>query len=169
MDITFRPATTDDLPEILSAEADQENSRFIGACSEEQHRASLADPDIAYLMVETYPDLRRVGFIIMAGLKNKHGSIEFRRIVITDKGRGYGRKALQAVKRIAFEDMNAHRLWLDVKEFNMRARSLYEQEGFRFEGKLRECRREGDGYSSLILMSILESEYRGLAGQNRIA
>jgi diamine N-acetyltransferase len=106
------------------------------------------------------PDERAVGFIIIAGLLNQHGSIELKRIVITDKGKGYGRKTLQAVKRMAFDRLGVHRLWLDVKEKNVRARALYGQEGFRQEGTLRECRKEVNGYSSLIVMSILEGEYQ---------
>jgi diamine N-acetyltransferase len=61
---------------------------------------------------------------------------------------------------MAFDTLTAHRLWLDVKEWNLRARTLYEREGFRYEGTLRECCKETTGYSSLIVMSILESEYR---------
>jgi diamine N-acetyltransferase len=101
----------------------------------------------------------RVGFIIIAGLKNPHESIELKRIVIEKKGQGLGRKALKIIKKLAFEELNAHRLWLYVKEFNHRARHLYKTEGFIEEGLLRDCLKTDQRYESLIVMSILKNEY----------
>jgi RimJ/RimL family protein N-acetyltransferase len=63
------------------------------------------------------------------------------------------------VKRFAFVERRAHRLWLDVKEQNHRARSLYESEGFTLEGVLRECLKGAEGFESLVVMSMLASEY----------
>jgi len=82
------------------------------------------------------------------------------RIVVTDKGKGYGRAAVRAIKRYAFDSLSAHRLWLDVKEHNTRARAVYEKEGFRYEGTLRECRKGPAGFESLVVMSVLEQEDR---------
>lgn len=162
MDIRFRPTLPSDLPYVLAAESDAENSRFIAVWSEERHLLALEDPDIAHLIVLSHENDQPVGFVIMAGVRNEHRAVEFRRIVITEKGRGYGRAALQAAKRFAFDELSAHRLWLDVKEYNTRARAVYEKEGFRYEGTLRECKKESEGFSSLIIMSILEQEYRPL-------
>jgi RimJ/RimL family protein N-acetyltransferase len=67
---------------------------------------------------------------------------------------------VRLVKRAAFERQNAHRLWLDVLDFNVRARRLYETEGFVVEGTRRDCLRRGDRYVSAVIMSMLESEYR---------
>jgi RimJ/RimL family protein N-acetyltransferase len=49
-------------------------------------------------------------------LADKNQSVEFRRIIVTEKNKGYGREALRLIKQLAFERLNAHRLWLDVKE-----------------------------------------------------
>jgi len=70
------------------------------------------------------------------------------------------------VKKLCFEEWRAHRLWLDVKEHNMRARHLYESEGFVREGVLRECIRNGETYESLIVMSMLEQEYFSQPGDS---
>lgn len=80
--------------------------------------------------------------------------------MVAEKGRGHGRAALRLVKERAFGELGAHRLWLDVKEENARARRLYESEGFVSEGVLRDSFWTGEGYESLVVMSILESEYR---------
>ena len=63
---------------------------------------------------------------------------------------------------MAFRDLGAHRFWLDVKSANTRALALYRSEGFVEEGRLRESVRYGAGWDSLIVMSLLESEYRAL-------
>jgi diamine N-acetyltransferase len=96
----------------------------------------------------------------LADLQGEHRSIEFMRIVVTEKGQGYGRAAVRAIKRHAFETLSAHRLWLDVKEQNTRSRAVYAKEGFRYEGTLRECRQGPDGFESLVVMSVLEHKYR---------
>ena len=86
-------------------------------------------------------------------------SIEFKRIVISEKGKGFGREAVQLVKKIAFETLGAHRLWLEVMEHNGRACQLYQSEGFVSEGLHRESFKQGEKYISLRIMSILADEY----------
>jgi RimJ/RimL family protein N-acetyltransferase len=74
--------------------------------------------------------------------------------------------ALKEIKHYCFEQLNCHRLWLDVFENNNRARHLYHSENFVEEGKLRDCILVGDEFKSLILMSILEIEYRNIRSMN---
>jgi RimJ/RimL family protein N-acetyltransferase len=121
MDIELRRTTANDLPYVLSAEGDAESRRFIAVWPEEQHRAALDDPNIEHLIIASIPQSQPIGFAILAGLQGAHRSIEFMRIVVTDRGKGYGRAAVRAIKRHAFDTLAAHRLWLDVKEQNTRA------------------------------------------------
>jgi RimJ/RimL family protein N-acetyltransferase len=51
-------------------------------------------------------------------------------------------------------------VWLDVFEDNFRAQHGYRSLGFVEEGMLRECVHHDGRYRSLILMGMLESEYR---------
>jgi diamine N-acetyltransferase len=158
--VRLRPTTPEDLDFVLDAERDPENARFILPWTREQHVRALADPDVAHRIIELGSPRDRFGFVLLLGLTSPHGSLEFRRIVVTAKGRGLGRAAVRAVKHFAFEEHKAHRLWLDVKEFNARARHLYASEGFVEEGVLRECLRSDSGFDSLVIMSMLASEYR---------
>jgi RimJ/RimL family protein N-acetyltransferase len=80
-------------------------------------------------------------------------------MVVGAKGRGTGRATLRVVKKVAFDDLGAHRLWLDVKKRNERARALYAGEGFVVEGELREAVRVADGFETLVVMSMLQSEF----------
>jgi RimJ/RimL family protein N-acetyltransferase len=74
--------------------------------------------------------------------------------------RGLGRRLLKELMRLAFGELGAHRLFLDVYEDNARARHLYESLGFQYEGLMRDAARREDSWCNLCLMSILESEYR---------
>ena len=103
----------------------------------------------------------RDGFVIVQGCRNPHGSVELKRLVLQKKGQGLGRACVRALKRLAFRELRAHRFWLDVKAQNVRAQRLYAGEGFVEEGRLRESVRlsVGEGFDSLIVMSLLEGEY----------
>lgn len=157
-DVRFQSSTEADIPFICELENDPGNSSFIIPWDADRHAAALQNEDVLHSVVLL--DDAPAGFLILAGLKNPNKSIEFMRVVIREKGRGLGRKVVRAVKALCFDQLNAHRLWLDVKTFNVRARRLYESEGFVVEGILRDCLRSGDGYESLAVLSIMESEYR---------
>ena len=157
--IGFRPATEDDIPHIIEMEKDDANSPYIRCWTREKHLAAIEDTNIAQVMVETVDTHTIVGFVILIGLKDADRNLEFKRIAIKDKGRGYGRDAVQLIKKFAFEKAGVHRLWLEVIEYNDRARQLYESEGFVFEGTHRKSMKVGDKYFSLHVMSILEGEY----------
>jgi len=154
--IKLRHTEESDLDYVLGAEHSEENCPFLIPWSHEKHLQSLVDPDLAHLIVQAET---RVGYVILAGLHGLTQSIEFRRIVITEKGRGYGKAAVALVKELAFETYKAHRLWLDVKEQNHRALAVYEAAGFTVEGTLREALRAENGYDSLVIMSALQHEY----------
>ena len=157
--IRIRKTREGDIPFVLSQETHSDNAPFVGQWEEQQHRAALQDSDCGHWIVEDRATNRPAGYMILRGLQNPHGSIEFMRIVISEKRKGLGREALRLVKQIAFEQFRAHRFWLDVRDYNVRAQNLYLSEGFVKEGFLRECQKKEDGYSSLIVMSMLEQEW----------
>ena len=159
LSVRLRPTNRDDLPFVISAERAEDNRVYVAQWTREQHEEALKDPDMSHLIIERLDDQTPVGYVILAGLKYRHRSVECRRVVVTQKGRGYGRCALQLVKRLAFDQLEAHRLWLDVKDHNTRARHLYESEGFVVEGTLRECFKVDDGFESLVVLSMLRREY----------
>jgi diamine N-acetyltransferase len=158
--VHLRPTTPADLDFVVGAEGDPDSAPFILPWTRERHAQALAEADLAHLVIEGPDGHGRAGFVLLAGLTSPHESIEFRRIVVTAKGQGLGRAAVRAVKRLVFVERKAHRLWLDVKEHNARARSLYQSEGFVVEGVLRECLKSGSGFDSLVVMSMLAGEYR---------
>jgi diamine N-acetyltransferase len=157
--IQFLWTTERDLDAVLRLEQDLENRPFIIPWRREQHREACFNPDLAHLIIETRQARRMIGFLLLAGRQGVHQSIEFRRIVIADKGKGYGKEALKLVKQVVFEQWKAHRLWLDVFDDNHRARYVYASEGFIEEGVLRECISVEGRFASLVIMSLLAQEY----------
>lgn len=159
----LRPATPADIPRIVTLERLPESRRFVGQWSEERHRRALSDDDTRYLVCESESgDV--LAYAILRGLSEDSGSIELKRIVVAAPGKGLGRKILEEVIQMVFEDLKAHRLVLDVFEDNARARHLYQRLGFVQEGVLREATLRDGQYLPLHLMSMLKVEY---ASRNR--
>jgi diamine N-acetyltransferase len=157
--VRLRPTMSSDLEFVLSLEQDPENLPFITPWERTQHEAAIRFPDFRHFIVEGGPGLEPVGFAILIGCKSRNLSLELKRMVVRSKGEGYGRAALRVAKKIAFDDLGAHRFWLDVKQPNTRAKALYDSEGFVVEGVLRDAVRVTGGFESLVVMSMLESEF----------
>lgn len=157
--VCLRSTTEVDIEFVVAIEKEAARERFVESWSSSQHLEALGDEDQRHLIVQSVGGGEPVGFVLLAGLENEHRNVEFRRIVVGPKHRGIGRQALRLLKRYAFGELGAHRLWLDVKDFNSRARALYVSEGFVEEGTLRECVKGPDGFESVVLMSMLEAEY----------
>ncbi|AKJ28390.1 GNAT family N-acetyltransferase [Caldimonas brevitalea] len=157
--VRLRPTLVDDLDFVISVETDPDNLPSITPWERPQHEAAVRFPDFRHFIVEAGDRLTPVGFVILVGCRNRHKSIELKRMVIQAKGQGLGRACLRLLKKTAFEDLGAHRFWLDVKLHNTRAKALYDSEGFVEEGRLRECVRTEAGYESLVVMSVLQDEY----------
>lgn len=157
--VILRDTEINDLDFVIKAEREEENARYVGQWSKEQHTNSLLNKDILHIIIEEAKSNKPIGYLILAGKENVNNNLEFRRIVICEKNKGYGKESLRLVKELAFEKLNAHRLWLDVRLKNKKAQNLYKSEGFKEEGILRECVRYKNEYESLIVMSILEDEY----------
>jgi RimJ/RimL family protein N-acetyltransferase len=137
---------------------------FITVWERSLHLQNLTDPDKRYLLALD-PDGGRMGYAILAGLASPDRSVELARIALTEPGQGRGREFLRLIKELSFGELKAHRLWLDVFPENQRAQRAYLKAGFKEEGLLREAYLHGGRFRSLIIMSILEVEYRAGALQ----
>jgi diamine N-acetyltransferase len=154
----MRPALPSDVPRIATLERTTMAREFVGQWSDERHLATLADGDARYFVSETERGELRA-YAILRGLREDSSSIELKRIVVAEPGRGLGRRILEELIRVSFEEFHAHRLFLDVYEDNRRARHLYESLGFQYEGVMRDAARRDDAWCNLHLMSLLDSEY----------
>ena len=163
--VRLRPTMLSDMEFVLSLEQDDENLPFITPWERMQHEAAIRFPDFRHFIIEGGASLESCGFLIFIGCKSRTRSLELKRMVVQGKGIGHGRAALRIAKKVAFDDLGAHRFWLDVKARNSRAKALYDSEGFVVEGVLREAVRVADGFESLVVMSMLQTEFTVRRGQ----
>jgi RimJ/RimL family protein N-acetyltransferase len=73
--------------------------------------------------------------------------------------KGYGTDAMMAILDFAFNQMNLHRVYLRVFEYNQRGVRSYEKCGFKKEGVLRDDRYIRGEYRDTIMMGILRDEF----------
>jgi len=157
--VRLRPTMQSDLAFVLSLEQDERNLPYITPWERTQHEAAIRFPDFRHFIIEGGEALEAAGFLILIGCRSRHQSLELKRMVVHTQGAGIGRAALKVAKKVAFDELRAHRLWLDVKMNNTRARALYDSEGFTVEGVLRESVLTDGGFVSLTLMSLLDREF----------
>jgi diamine N-acetyltransferase len=162
--VRLRPTMQSDLTYVLSLEQDEQNLPFITPWDRTQHEAAIRFPDFRHFIIEGGEGLEPVGFVILIGCRSQHQSLELKRMVVQAKGRGFGRAALRVTKRVAFEDLKAHRFWLDVKQRNARAQAFYDSEGFVVEGTLRDAVKltledGAKAFDSLVVLSMLQTEF----------
>ena len=162
--VRLRPTMSSDLEFVVLLESDPVNLPFITPWERTQHEAAIRFPDFRHFIIEGGDGLDAVGFVILIGCRSQHHSLELKRMVINNKRAGFGRAALRVAKKVAFDDLGAHRLWLDLKADNSRAQALYDSEGFVIEGRLRDAVKSGAGFESLLVMSMLHSEFAGRRG-----
>ena len=75
---------------------------------------------------------------------------------------GFGTRAMQLFVKHGFENLNLNRVWLRVFEINPRAIRSYEKAGFIHEGKYRQGQFIEGKYVDVMIMGILQSEWKGL-------
>ena len=156
----IRPAQPSDLPFILTLEQSFAELGLVGSDSAEVHTGRMESTDASYFIVEH--ESQAAGYILLCGLDSSHRSIELKRIAIASPGKRIGRQALRQVMGRVFNDLAAHRLRLDVYSDNLRAQRAYQAAGFVEEGVQRECIWQRGRFRSLVLMSILEREFRAI-------
>ena len=75
---------------------------------------------------------------------------------------GYGTDAITTLLRYAFDEMNLHRVWLEVLDDNTRGIACYRKCGFVEEGRKRQDRYRSGSYHDTLVMGVLEDEFRAL-------
>lgn len=164
MTVRLRQTAEADLAFVRALERDPDVAAWVRGWSEQRHRAAIADPDQEHLLLvaggEGGEEERALGYLLLAGLRDEDHSVELRRIVVAERGRGSGRAGLELVQRHAFGELGARRLWLDLRVDNARARRAAAAVGFLPEGVLRDALKTADGYASLAVMSVLAPEWR---------
>ncbi len=154
----LQPATIADVPRIMEFERIPEFHTFVGTWTEEEYLHAISDPDVECFIVLD-ASRQPAGFATLRGIQSPHRNIELKRFVIASPGEGRGQQALHALMAHAFQQLRAHRLWLDVFAENARALHVYRKAGFREDGVFREAVYRDGEFHTLLLFSMLDREY----------
>lgn len=130
--IELSESTKDELALFCQWEQTDDTREFIIPYDLEQHLEEFAKKDVIYLSILL--DANLVGFVILK-LEDDLKSVEFRRIVVNEKGQGIGQVVLREVDRYCFDKLNKKRIWLDVFNFNVRGIHIYEKYGYQRIGE----------------------------------
>lgn len=120
--------------------------------------------DDRYLFLLIAPNGHIIGESVINEIDWEVKSANFRICIFSPEyfGQGLGSWATIKTRDFAFDQLDLHRLSLDVFSFNPRAQKAYTKAGFKVEGVLKDAIRDGDTYADDILMAILKDEWRAL-------
>ena len=169
--VNLRPIEREDLPRYVQWFGDPEVRRHLllyipfSLAQEERWYENLLDrlekgSDVL-LAIETAEGVH-IGNLGLHSIDWKNRNAELG-ITIGDKeywGQGYGTAAIRTLLKLAFEEMNLHRVFLRVDKDNERGIRCYEKCGFQRDGILREAVFREGRYHDQLMMSVLVSEYR---------
>lgn len=124
-------------------------SAFIeNSFDEENKHFAIVDENDEYL-----------GTISLKNISQKNKNAEY--AIVTRKkaqGTGIARKATQELLNYAFEELELHKVYLNVLSENTRARKFYEKCGFEQEGIAKEAVKIHGKYKSLVWYGVFERE-----------
>ena len=120
---------------------------FICPYSIEHHELEFEKNDVIYLTINF--NSKPVGFVLLK-LEADNKSVEFRRIVVVDRGKGIGQQVLVEIEKYCRQILKRNRIWLDVFKINKRGIHIYEKQGYNNIGKT-----EIDGNTAFIYEKVM--------------
>lgn len=148
MNVRLEKASKADATLFTAMEEPEDTAEFILPCGFEAHARNLENPDLVHLRI--IADERVVGYFVLSPDLDGD-SVEFRRIVVADKGRGIGQCAIGLMEQYCRDRLGRSRIWLDVFEHNARGRHVYEKLGYSRTGET-----EYSGVRALVYKKSLE-------------
>ncbi len=101
-----------------------------------------------------------IGYILLRNVQPIHRSADLgvRIGCESNRGKGYGRRAVALLLAHAFDTLNLNRVSLTVRADNARAIAAYRAAGFRHEGILRQASYLDGAWVDMIAMAILRGD-----------
>ncbi len=171
--VRLRPVSHDDLPRFVSWIADPEVRRFlnfyrpISLAEEERWFEGLGKAANQEVFAIETLEGRHIGNVGLHDVHPRYRTAEVG-IFIGEReywGKGYGTEAMRLLLAFAFGELNLHRVFLHVHAGNERAMRSYEKCGFVREGALRQAVYKDGRYQDVLVMGILDPEYRSIEGE----
>ncbi|TFE24519.1 GNAT family N-acetyltransferase [Cohnella luojiensis] len=173
--MNLRYARESDLEAYLAFLQDPEMTRLTGSQAEFT-RDQIADwirkigvihEERVDFMIALKETDELIGEVVLNEIDSVNRSANIRIAIqgTSHRGKGYGTEAMIHMLRHGFETLKLHRIHLGVYAFNPRAIHVYEKIGFQREGVERDALYQDGEFHDMIMMSMLEDEYRSLYGK----
>lgn len=108
-----------------------------------------------------------VGIVYLVAIDYIHRNCEIEIIVKPEYGgKGFAKFAFNKAIQYAFEILNMHKVYLYVDTDNEKAIAIYNRQGFKTEGILREHFYTKGTYKDAAFMSVLKSEWENYKKYN---
>lgn len=126
------------------------------------YERQLADSSEINLVVSK-SDRSPIGTVSIYNIDRRNRKAEWGRLVIGDvsaRTGGVGAEVEVLVLEYCFEHLNLHKLYCEVLSSNVKVVSLHKKFGFSEEGVLRSHVFKSGTYEDVVVMSMLEDEYK---------
>jgi RimJ/RimL family protein N-acetyltransferase len=175
--VFLRAAERDDIPRFVTWMNDYRTARTLGlrspislASEEQWFERVVADQGKGryFFVACLLEDDRPIGTVGLFELDLENGGAGLGISIgdPADQGRGLGKDMLRALLAFGFGSLRLERIWLDVYDFNPRARRAYEHVGFVHEGVLRRAVFREGRFVDVHRMAILADEWQATLDQD---
>lgn len=167
--VRLRPFRDDDLDVLWAMVNDDEGNRLTGTHASftredvaRWYRGRGGSDDRVDLAIARLSDDGCVGEVVLNDIDRDNRSCGFRISLAGPHvyGQGFGSEATRLMLRHAFDDLDLHRVELEVYAFNERAIHVYAGAGFTVEGVRRDALRWEGAYHDAVVMSVLAPEWK---------
>ncbi|WP_394241181.1 GNAT family N-acetyltransferase [Vibrio astriarenae] len=141
--LELRKSVKEEASAFVEMERSIETKDYVLPYPLEKHKLLINSNDVIYLSL--YYENELSGFMILS--QESKDVVEFRRIVVSSKGKGIGQLAIKEMERYCREKLGCSKVWLDVFELNSRGIHIYQKLGYQ---QFREAEIEG---KRLLLMN----------------
>ena len=128
----LKESCREDLALFADWECLDEIRKYICSYSIERHKEEFEKDENIYLSININSNLG--GFVLLK-LEDDERSVEFRRIIIVERGKGMGQQVLDEIENYCLIKLKRNRIWLDVFDFNKRGIHIYEKHGYQKTGE----------------------------------
>jgi len=168
-DVILRRPEPCDLEALYQQKNDAEIAAMLGGFTTGYSRQDISswleyhrqkDNEVIWAIVRT-PDENCIGHVGLYEIDFRVRAAEFA-ILIGDRtewGKGIGKACTKFVVNYGFSELNLNRIHLSVLSSNGKAIRLYEQIGFRIEGRLRQAQYKNGQYLDVLVLALLREEF----------
>lgn len=166
--VKLAPFTLEDLPLLFNWINDREQVLFNAPYKPVhwgQHQAWFESiqqrKDMVVFGIRLLEGNKLIGSCQLHSINSVHRSAELQIRIgeVEERGHGFGTQTVQLLLDFAFKDLNLRRVYLHVFANNIPAIRIYEKNGFKSEGLLRQAAYVDGAYMDVMVMGILRDEY----------